>query len=764
MTLPELIYVDPENCTNCYQCISVCPVKYCNDASGDHVSINSDLCIGCGECLTACTHNARIIIDDFDRWLNDIKNDKNMIAIVAPAVASNFPNKYLKLNGWLHSVGIRAVFDVSFGAELTIKSYLEHIKNNNPECVIAQPCPAIVTYIEIYKPELLPYLAPADSPMMHTIKMVKHFYPEYKNSKIMIISPCIAKKREFDEVGIGDYNVTMTRIDEYLSAKRINLNNFKEIDYSNPPAERAVLFSTPGGLMRTAEREHEGITNLTRKIEGPETIYHYLDNLEKDIKAKKAPLLIDCLNCEQGCNGGTGTKRDKSIDEVEYYIEKRNQEMQEKYLSRFFKKPSKRKVKKTVDKYWETGLYSRKYKNLSDNLKISVKKPSESELEKIYNKMLKFEKSDFRNCAACGYDTCEKMATAIYNGLNKVENCHLYLDKIDEYINQNTDLVTELAEGNLEIEFSAEGNNQAAKLFADLNITVASIKGMIANIKNISEYITDMTQHIYNKSEHMAKSADEQSRKSIQVNDSIELMMSSIKSSNNSVKEVSSVILNGKVEAKNGVNKVIASMEGMEKISSSSYKTGKIITSLAQKTDQIGEIANVIDEIADQTNLLALNAAIEAARAGEQGRGFAVVADEVRKLAERTTKATKEIAETIKSIQIEAKEADESMQESNTAVENGKTLTEELENVLKLVYNSYEVVSDQIKILVDASEQQNSFTGDITSNINEITELINESSSGIVQIVNTTDDLKKLTEDLRINVNKFHLEENSVRR
>ena len=205
-------------------------------------------------------------------FLLSLEKKEKVVAICAPAIASNFENKYLNINGFLKSIGIEAIFDVSFGAELTILSYLDYIEKNNPKTVIAQPCPAIVTYIELYKPELLQYLAPADSPMMHTIKMIKEFYPVYKNHKIVILSPCYAKKREFDEVGIGDFNVTYKSFQEYLNEKNIDLNNFQQIDYDNPSAERAVLFSTPGGLLKTAIRENPDIINLSRKTEGIEEV------------------------------------------------------------------------------------------------------------------------------------------------------------------------------------------------------------------------------------------------------------------------------------------------------------------------------------------------------------------------------------------------------------------------------------------------------------------------------------------------------------
>lgn len=262
-------------------------------------------------------------------------------------------------------------------------------------------------------------MAPADSPMMHTMKVVREFYPEYRWYKFLVISPCTAKKREFEEVVIGDYNVTMKKLNEYFEENQINLKSYPEVDYDNPPAERAVLFSTPGGLLRTAQRENESIESITRKIEGPQIIYHYLNDLEKNVKSGNSPLLIDCLNCEAGCNGGTGTSRDKSIDEMGSIIEKRNKEMQERYKSKFIGKPSKRKIRKTINKFWKNGLYERKYKNLSQNLTSTIRIPDRQELNEIYSRMQKSEKEDYKDCAACGYDSCEKMAIAIFNGLNK---------------------------------------------------------------------------------------------------------------------------------------------------------------------------------------------------------------------------------------------------------------------------------------------------------------------------------------------------------
>lgn len=480
MSLAKIIDVNSEKCQNCHACISACPSKFCNDGSGDHVKINDDLCIGCGQCLKACTWGARTIVDDTERFFADLRRGVPIVTVIAPAIAASFPTNYLNLNGWFKNEGVSANFDVSFGAELTIKSYLEYINSANPKAVISQPCPAIVSYIELYKPELLEYLAPADSPMLHTVKMIKEFYPEYKNHKVAIISPCIAKKREFDETGYGDYNVTMTKLNEYLKNNRIALEHYPQEDYDNPPAERAVLFSTPGGLLETADRWAHGIRSKIRKIEGPHTIYEYFEHLAKDIAGMKAPLIIDCLNCEKGCNGGTGTDcRDLSADELETLINKRRDLMQGRYLngagSSDITEPEKdeiiqERIVKLIDENWKPHLYDRSYVNRS-NHKLVINVPPRN-LDEIYSSMLKEKPEDHKNCSACGYGNCKDMAIAIYNGLNKPQNCHYYQQKLLEINSEKRkEAVTEFQKLIVE-EFNAE------KLLAKFEPIVKAIEGI----------------------------------------------------------------------------------------------------------------------------------------------------------------------------------------------------------------------------------------------------------------------------------------------
>jgi Na+-translocating ferredoxin:NAD+ oxidoreductase RNF subunit RnfB len=412
---------------NCHACIAACPVKYCNRAIGNVVEIDANRCIGCGSCIGACKHDARLPTDDWTAFWNDLHSGVKMISVVAPAVAAAFPHRYKNLVGWLKSVGVSAVFDVSFGAELTIQSYLRHIEQNHPKTVIAQPCPAIVAYIELYRPELLEWLSPAGSPMHHAMRMVRNQYPQYNRHKIAVISPCIAKKREFEATGLGDYNVTMRSLETYFDSHRIDLSCYPATEFDGPQAERAVLFSTPGGLRDTLERWSGDAAKATRKIEGCPSIYHYLDHLPESVRDGVAPLLVDCLSCEKGCNGGTGTPaRALGIDRIESLVAERAREARTKFVDMGADDAeAQAAVIQLLRERDDPEGFRRTYTDRSGS--VTLRRPSPAELQATYATMSKFGPADILNCGACGYGTCEGMAVAIDNGLNRRENCVFYL-------------------------------------------------------------------------------------------------------------------------------------------------------------------------------------------------------------------------------------------------------------------------------------------------------------------------------------------------
>jgi len=185
--------------------------------------------------------------------------------------------------------------------------------------------------------------------------------------------------------------------------------------------------------------------------------------------------------------------------------------------------------------------------------------------------------------------------------------------------------------------------------------------------------------------------------------------------------------------------------------------SAETVAGLGARSDQIGEIIGTIEDIADQTNLLALNAAIEAARAGEQGRGFAVVADEVRALAERTTKATREIAEMIKAIQSETKGAVEAMQQGVDEVESGTREASKSGEALREILDQISSVTMQVNQIATAAEEQTATTGEITGNIQQITEVVHDTSRGAHESATAAGQLAGLAQDLRTLVGQFRL-------
>ncbi|MFO7820308.1 MAG: [Fe-Fe] hydrogenase large subunit C-terminal domain-containing protein, partial [Halanaerobacter sp.] len=515
-SLAKVIEVDEENCVNCHQCISVCQdaTKLCNDGTGDHVSVNADLCIACGECIIACEHDARSYVDDWEQFREAVENNDDLVAIVAPSIAANFPKDYLKVNAWLKEQGVEAVYDVSFGAELTVKSYLEHIDKNDPDSVIAQPCPAIVSYLKIYQPELLDYLAPADSPMLHTIKMVEEFYPQYSNHKIVTISPCIAKKREFEATGYGDkvFNVTFKSLIDYFNNSKEKLANYAEEEFSGIAAERAVGFSTPGGLLETVEREVEGAKSFTRKIEGPSEVYEYFEELEDDIKNGNAPLLIDCLNCSLGCNGGTGVDTTgRSREELDANVRNRIEEQKQKYEKEksWFASligSEEKKLNKLINSKWKPGLYNRSYQDLSSQ---QLEIPSVEKLEPIYNELRKHTQEERNiNCASCGYDSCKTMSTALYYGLNQHENCHYYEQQLANdrelsinHVKKIADLIEEIystlqqlnASSETVVEHSEQTAHKASQSLNRLQNLVNKSSGLAQEVGQFDEIVEAIT-------------------------------------------------------------------------------------------------------------------------------------------------------------------------------------------------------------------------------------------------------------------------------
>ena len=318
------------------------------------------------------------------------------------------------------------------------------------------------------------------------------------------------------------------------------------------------------------------------------------------------------------------------------------------------------------------------------------------------------------------------------------------------------DIVRQIAKGNLS-EKIATRNDDSTSLLAAMKQMQNGLRDIIGGALHTADQLTQSARQLASSSNQVMNAAERQSDATVSMAASVEEMTVCISQiSDNAAGAQKHATHTGEL-AKAGSHDVREVVSEMGQISEAVTTSSRVITSLGEKSHQISNIIQVIKEIADQTNLLALNAAIEAARAGEQGRGFAVVADEVRKLAERTTLSTREIADMIHAIQSGSDDAVEGMSKGSTLVSEGVRMVENAGISMEQIQAGVDKVLASVGDISESLREQNSTSDLIARNIEGIAQMSEETNVIIKDVAASAAELERLANSLKESVGKFTL-------
>jgi two-component system NtrC family sensor kinase len=406
--MSSIIYTLKERCRGCYACVRGCPTKAIK-VENHLAEVMPDLCVNCGNCVRVCAPKAKFIESDIDEVKNLLASGSEVIAIPSSSFPAALPNMRAgQFISALKKLGFAEVMEDAFGAEMVCREYNRLLKGKKSGPIFSSTCPAVVSYVEKFYPQLVDHLAPIVSPMIAMGRLIKQSYNP--QAKVVFIGPCAAKKAESKDenvAGVIDAVLTFPELSEMFAEKNIVPEIMSDDQFTGPKPNLARLFAISGGLLRTAGYRDDILRNEIINAHGREYIISLLAEIEQgDIDAH----FINFFFCH-GCINGPAIDNDLSIF--------RRRELVARYAEAEI---DPERTKADLQKYAHIDL-SREYKHRAPPLPT----PTDAEIQEILSKMGKFKKINRFNCGACGYRTCWELATAVARGQAETTMCWPHL-------------------------------------------------------------------------------------------------------------------------------------------------------------------------------------------------------------------------------------------------------------------------------------------------------------------------------------------------